>query len=454
MSVVIAREDVGPCQKRLTIEVPAEAVTAEIGRVVGDYRKRLDLPGFRKGKVPVQLVRRRFRDQIEHEVTERLVPRYWRQAQAEEGLDPLLPPRFDDLKIEDGEPMTLVASVETRPEIELGELGDFQLPEGTTEPTDEEVEAALADIRQQHATWSPVDRAAGRGDLVVARLEDRSGDKPDRKIHAELGGDGIDEELTLALTGLTAGQGTDYDGALQPGAEAERVKIEVSEVREQEVPELDLELARRLGDFETIDDFRRAVVEGVERSKESELRGRREKALLEQLRQRHPLDLPAGVVQQESEEMLQRYGHRLAGQGVDLEQADIDWEALMAQVRPEAERRVHDRLLLDAVAKAEGLRLDESEFERFLAGMASQNRISTLEVRRQLADNGRLEGLRMDLLRAQAVRRLLGEEESADPGQGDDGADGDSADRDSARPDSARPDSARPETARPETEEA
>ncbi len=417
MSVVVAREDVGPCHKRLTIEVPAEAVTAEIGRVVGDYRRKLDLPGFRKGKLPVKLVRRRFRAEIEREVADRLVPRYWRQAQAEEGLDPLLPPRFDDLQIEDGEPMTLVASVETRPQIELGELGDFQLPEGSTEPSDEEVEAAIADIRQQHATWSPVERPAGHGDLVIARVEDPEGDKPERKIHAELGGEGVDEELTLALTGLAPGQKTDYDGALESGTEAERVKIEVLEVRDQELPELD-ELAPKLGDFETVDDFRQAVVEGVGRSKQSELRGRREKALLEQLRQRHPLDLPAGVVRQESEEMLQRW---LASQGIDVEQTDLDLESLMGQVQPQAEQRVHDRLLLDAVAKAEDLRLDESEFERFLGGLAAQQRTSTLELRRHLSDSGRLEHLRMDLLRGQAVRHLMGEDESADP-----------ADRDSA----------------------
>lgn len=411
MSVVIAREDVGPCQKRITIEVPAQAVAAEVGRVVGDLRQQIRLPGFRRGKIPVSLVRRRFREDIERQVAERLVPRYWRQAQAEENLDPLLPPRFEELKIEEGEPLMLVASVETRPAITLGSLDDFRLPEESTDPSDEEIERALGDLRRRHATWSPAERSAARGDLVIAQVQDAEGGE-ERKIHVELGGEGVGEELTLALTGLTSGQSTDYRGALQPGGEDEQLRIEVLEVREQEVPELDDELAQRLGDFETVDDLRRAVAEGVEESKKADLRRRRERALLDQLIERHPLELPARVVAQESEEMVERYAGQLAGQGVDLERADINWEALLAEARPQAERRVHQRLLLDAVAKAEGLRLDEREFERFLAGLAAQQKTSTVELRRQLSESGRLEPLRAELLRAQAVRHLLGEDES------------------------------------------
>ena len=414
MSVVIAREDVGPCEKRITIEVPAQAVAAEVGRVVGDYRRKLNLPGFRRGKIPVQLVKKRFREEIEREVAERLVPRYWRQAQAEENLDPLSPPRFEELKIEDGEPLMLVASVETRPEIALGELDGFRLPEESTDPSDEEVDQALEDLRRQHATWTAAERPAAHGDLVIAELEDLAEDAEGegRKIHVEVGGEGVDEELTLALTGLTPGRSAEYRGALEPGSEEKTVRIEVLEVKEQELPELDDELAGRLGEFDTVDDLRRAVAERIGESKQADLRRRREQALLEQLLERNPLELPARVVEQESEEMVQRYAGQLAGQGVDLDRAEIDWSAMLEQARPQAEKRVHQRLLLDAVAEAEGLRLDEREFERFLAGLAAQQQTSTVELRRQLADGGRLESLRAELLRGQAVRHLLGEDES------------------------------------------
>lgn len=438
MSVVIASEDVGPCRQRLTIEVPAEAMAAEMGRVIGDHRRKIKLPGFRRGKVPASLVKKRFRQEIEQEMTERLVPRYWHQAQAEKNLDLLLPPRFEDLTIEDGEPMTFVASVEIRPEIDLGDVDELvaglKLPEERTEPIDEEIESALSDIRSEHATWRSVDRGAALGDRVVATIQDSEGET--RPGHIELGGQGVGEELNLALTGLAAGHSTESRGALgvgpssgrrtgpAGGEEAEETyRITADEVQEKDLPELDEELARKLGDFETVEELREAVASGLRHSKEMDLRRRREQALREQLRERQPVELPAGVVQQQSEEMLHRYAEQLAGQGVDLERAEIDWEALMKEVRPRAEQRVHERLLLDAVARAKGLRLDEREFESVLASLAAQQQSSTIELRRQLSKSGRIEALRAELLRGQTVRHLLGEDSSEsdddDPGTSD-----------------------------------
>jgi trigger factor len=425
MSVVKACEDSGPCLKKLTIEVPAEAVQAEMGRVLTKYRRQLKLPGFRPGKVPVALVRQRFREDIEQEVAERLAPRYWNQAQSELDLDTLLPPRFERPTVEEGEPMTLVASVEVRPPIELGEYRDFELPEEDPEPTEKEIEDALTDLRRQHAEWRLVDRPAARGDLVIATMQPLAGEDEEeieaepRKIHLELGEDGLDEELTLALTGLAAGQGTEYRARGEEGEPGRNFRIEIEEVQEQELPELDDELAAKFGDFESVDDLREAVRKNLHQRKDHDLRNRRRHKLLEQLRERHPMALPDGVVRQEGERLLQRYAEQMASQGVDLERAEIDWEGLMGQLRPEAERQVHDRLLLDAVAEAEEIRLDESKFERFLSGLAARQGATALQLRQQLAESGRLEPLRGELLREQTLGHLLGEDDG-DAGGSDD----------------------------------
>lgn len=428
MSVVVAYEEIGPCRKKITIEVPATAVAAEVGRVLGDYRRKINIPGFRRGKVPVKLLRQRFHEEIENEVAERLVPRYWNQAQAEKNIDPLLPPQFEEIEIEEGEPLTLVASVETRPEIELGDITDFQLPEERTEPLDEEVDEALTDLRRKVAEWVKVERAAASGDQVIAELkeigEDGTAAEKGRPFRVEIGVEGLDEELNLALSGLAAGQGTDYEGVLE-GDAPRRYRIEVREVRERELPELDDELADKIGGFESVDELRRALASNMRQSRERDLRQRRQKAVLEQLRTRHPLELPDGVVQREAEEMVDGYARQLAQQGVDLDKAEIDWPAQLEGVRPAAARQVHDRLLLDAIAKAEDIRLDESEFERFLASVASQQGISTVELRQQLSQAGRIEGLRGQLLRDQTLRHLLREDEPEDGQQ--DGPQGDSA---------------------------
>ena len=410
MSVVTSIEDTGPCTKKLTIEVPAEAVTAEMGRVVGKFRKSLNLPGFRRGKVPVSLVHKRFSEEIRQEVLDRLLPRYWHQAQAEKNIDPMLPPQVEELELEPGKPMTVVASVDTRPEVELKDFRNFDLPAEDTEPTAVEIDDSVADLQRNHAEWSSVERPASRGDRVLARISldgDESEDAQPMPI--ELGGDGVDDELTLTLTGMSAGGTTEYRPQ-EAEDESER-RIEVVEVQEQDLPELDDDFASRFG-MESLDDLREAIAGNLRQGKERELRQRREQAMLEQLRQRHPLELPSRVVEKESESMLQEYAEQLHRQGVNLEQTELDWAALGDQVKPGAERRVHEQLLLDAVAKAESLRLDENEFERFLSSIAAQQQQSSLMLRQQLSESGRLEPLRAQMLRSQTVRFLLGEDAS------------------------------------------
>lgn len=432
MSVVVAFEEAGPCRKKLTIEVPAPAVEAEVGRVVGEYRKEIQFPGFRKGKAPVHLIKRRFKADIDKEVADRLVPRYWHQAQAEKSLEPLLPPQVEDLTLTEGEPMRFVAVVEIRPDLSIGVLDDLELPEGEVEPRSDEIEDALRDLRRQHATWTTVERPAANGDLVIGTMEEETDTDADaadaddaaaedddaaeqaagaRPVHIELGGQGVEEKLTLALTGVLAGHKVKYsrEETLGEGETKERhFRIVVEEVKEQELPELDDELATRFG-IETAEELRQRVGESLQQGKERELRSKREQSLLEQLRERYPLELPEGLVQHESEQMVNDYLRHLESQGVDVDKAPINWEALLADVKPRAEKRVHERLILDAVAEHRGERLDEQAFEQFLAVAAAQQKMSSLSLRQQLAENGRLEPLRAQMLRDQTLRFLLGD---------------------------------------------
>lgn len=417
MSVVTSIEDNGPCSKKLTIEVPAEAVKAEMGRVVGKFRKSLKLPGFRQGKVPESMVHSRFREEIRQEVLDRLLPRYWHQAQAEKGLDPMLPPQVEELDLELGKPMTVVAVVDTRPELELGDFRNFDLPSGDVDPSADEIEEALAGVRRSHAEWSEVERPAARGDLVVARIGGDDAPADSEPVQVELGAEGVDEELTLILTGMSAGGSTAYSP--QGSDDEQEQQIEIVAVKEQELPELDDEFASRLG-LPSLEELRQAAEANLRQAKERDIGQRRQQSMLEQLRERHPLELPGRVVDKERDSMLRDYAEQLQAHGVNIETAEIDWAARSDEIKPEAERRVHNDVLLDAIAEAEGFRLDESEFERFLTAAAAQQQQSSLALRQQLSESGGLEPLRARMLRAQTVRFLLGEDTLGE-GAGDDG---------------------------------
>ena len=242
MSVVIAFEEAGPCRKRLTIEVPAPAVEAETGRIIQELSRNLNLPGFRRGKVPPAIVKKRFPEEIRQRVVEKLVPRYWHQAEAEKSLDLLSRPEFEDIEIETGEPMTFVAVVETRPEIELGDLENFDLPEAETEPSEEEIDEAMLNLRRQLGEWKPVDRPAAIGDRVLGtgydterEGEEEDGDDEDAPkgptsspFSVEIGAPNVNEQLSLVLTGRAPGQTAMYELDATEDAPAIKHRLEIA----------------------------------------------------------------------------------------------------------------------------------------------------------------------------------------------------------------------------------
>jgi trigger factor len=453
MSVVLSMQDVGPWRKQLTVEVPAPAVEAETQRVVREYGQRVRIPGFRRGKVPSELVRRRFAKDIEREVIDRLLPRYWRQAQAESEIEPLLPPEVDEVRdLEPGQPLTFVATVETRPRVELRNLRDFQLPDPEVEPGELDVDKAIEDLRVRFGEWVPVERPAARGDLVNARLIDvteapaaRTGaeaaeapaaaempeaaaapavpEKADT-VEFEVGDERVWEELSLTVSGLAAGQEATFTREAVPASPAaaspdpaaatatrpRRFKIEVSAVKERELPALDDELAARVNpELGGLTELRQMVARRLREALVEDRDDQRQRALLDQLRERHPLELPQGVVQREVEHLAADYAENLARRGVRPEQLGLDWQRVREEVRPVAERRVHARLLLDAIAEAEPVEVTDEEFERALAALARAQKTTTPALRKALDENGRLAVLREQMRRDKTVRHLLGE---------------------------------------------
>jgi trigger factor len=322
-----------------------------------------------------------------------------------------------------GEPLTFVATVETRPAIELRNIDDFDLPNPEVEPGTLEIEETLENLRKQIAPWVKVERPASRGDRVGLEIttlasEDHPEERTD-KVQIEVGDPQVWEELSLAVQGLSAGQETTFERRHEhppaeeggaPHVHEQKFRLKVETVEERELPELDDEFAAKvnpeLGGFT---ELREAIVRRLRSNLEETRREARHRALLDQLRDRHPLDLPQGVVRHEMEGMVQEYAENLARRGVDVENAGIDWNRIAEDMMPLAEKRVHARLLLDAVSDERKIAVTEEEFERTLAMLARAQGVSTPALRRKLDEDGRLSSLRSQLRREKTIRTLLGE---------------------------------------------
>lgn len=433
MSIVQSIRDVGPWRKQLTVTIPAPAVEKEQARVLRDLGREVSIPGFRKGKVPPRVLRQRLGSRIDKEVVDRLVPRFWHQAQEESELEPLLAPQVEEVgELVEGEPLTFVASVEIRPEIPLGDLGGFDLPDPSVEPADAEVDEALGDLRRRVANWVPVEREAARGDLVAAEITEipeqppAEGDEPEpQMVEIEVGDPRVWEELSLGVTGLSAGQEGRFSHREPGGSEGRpsperHFTVKVVAVKERDLPPLDDELARTVGDFEDLAELTEHVRKQLEMQKTHERHQARRDALLRELRARHPLELPRGVVDEEVEHLVNDYAHTLARQGVDLENGDIDWRKIAEQTRPKAEERVHTRLVLDAVADREDISVDAGELDEALSALARAQNTSVPALRRTLQETDRLDGFRREARRNKTVRHLMGDE----PATGGPGASG------------------------------
>ena len=208
------------CQRELTVEVPADVVKTETDNLVTRYQKLARIPGFRKGKVPATIVRQRFAEDIKSEVVESLVPRYFREEARKQHLSPVSQPRVTDLHIAEGEPLRFKASFEILPEIKLAPYDDVRVSTIDTTVTDEDIETAVQNLRQQHATYSAVeeDRPLTDGDFAVVSFkgtpkEGEADAKPVEvdEIMVEIGGQNTIPEFSANLRGVKSGEKRTFD---------------------------------------------------------------------------------------------------------------------------------------------------------------------------------------------------------------------------------------------------
>jgi len=414
----VAVEAMDGCKRRLAVEAPSDVVQQEWEKAYGRVQKQARLPGFRKGHVPRSLVKMHFADEVRREVAEHLIPDVYRKALTEAQIEPVDEPDLQDVKLEEGAPLSFVAVVEVRPEIPLSEYKGVAVEHDTPAIGDEQVNEALDHMREQHAEFSVVERAAAPGDLVIVdyTLAPEGHDATSANGYQFILGSGaVLAEIDEALVGMNPGE--ERHVALHFAAdhrmESLRGKsgtadVKLVEVKEKVLPELDDDFVKALGgNFETLDAVRTEVRKQLESRREIEDRRGLEDKVVAAVLSRHEFSVPDAMVMRHVAHQVEHARERMRRQGIDPDKIPWDYGKLIPELRPESEKAVKRALLLEAIADREGINPEDAEVDTEIERFAVAAQRPAPAVRRMMEKSGDLDSLRGGLREKKTLDFLI-----------------------------------------------
>ena len=414
----VAVEAMTGCKRRLAVEAPSDVVQQEWEKAYGRVQKQARLPGFRKGHVPRSLVKVHFADEVRREVAEHLIPDVYRQAVTEAQLDPVDEPDLQDVKLEEGAPLSFVAVVEVRPDIALGDYRGVEVEHATSPVGDEQVGEALEHMRERHAEFRTVDRAAAPGDLVIVdyTLAPEGHDATSANGYQFLvGGGDVLPEIDQAVVGMRAGEERNVPLRFADDHRMESLRgksgtadVKLVEVKEKLLPDLDDEFAKALGgDFETLEAVRAETRKQLEAQREAMDRRGLEEKVLDAVLAKHEFSVPEAMVMRHIAHQVEHARERMRRQGVDPDKLPWDYPKLVAELKPESEKVVRRALLLQAIAAQEGIATTDEEIDAEVEKFAQASQRPAPAVRRMMEKSGDLENLRGGLREKKTLDFLI-----------------------------------------------
>ncbi len=363
------------CRRELELEIPAEEVTKAMERVAKEIARIANVPGFRRGKAPVSLIRRKFAEDIKGEVLQSLVPERVEKAVAEQKLTPVSQPQVDKLDFNEGQPLKFRAVFEVLPEFELGNYRSLELEMPTMDITDEDVLKALGEMRERAATFAPVEgRAIEDGDFAQVKLlgtPEGGGDPLQAdSVLCHIGAEETMEPFNTHLRGAKTGDHKNFDvdyPADYPDAKLAGKKyhyaVEVLGTKTKKLPELNDDFAKDVSDASTLEELKKKVREGLEHQRDHKHKELLHEKILAEIVKLHDIPVPEALVEHQMDVRLERVVRSLAAQGVDPRAVNVDWVTLRRRQEERAKDDVKAELIIDRIATAEKIDVTEEEVD-------------------------------------------------------------------------------------------
>jgi trigger factor len=410
------------CTRELVLDVPADEVAKAFKSVTANYKKYARIPGFRPGKTPDSVVRRRFAADIRKEVIDTLLPERFNAAVREQGVRPVGQPQVMELTLEEGTPLHVKAVFEYVPEFSIEGYQSVAVDKPSTEITEEEFHQEIERLRESRATIEPVeeDRSLADGDWAQITYKGEVEGETDAAPVAgedalvEIGGKDTVEAFTTALRGAKAGQELKAE-VIYPAEYSEprlagktvAYEVEVKAIKTRTLPELNDDFAKEIGSYESYADLETRVREYVTNRKKRSIEGETKDKLFAALAEKFAFPVPESMVQEQIDTRLERGLRALAAQGMNPEQMrKLDFARLRGAQRDSAMAEVKTSLILDRIAAEENLTVSDEELdnELQLAAMQSGEPVDTLKVR--LTQDGGLARIREQLRREKTATLL------------------------------------------------
>lgn len=373
---------------KITIEVSADVFEAAVVKAYNKNKNRISLPGFRKGKAPRKLIEKQYGSGIFYEdAAEIAVPEAYREVAKECGLDIVSRPEIDIVEIESGKPFIFTATVAVKPEAKLGQYKGIEVDKQEVKIQAADVNAEIDRVREQNSRIMTVDdRVIEMNDIAVIDYEGFLDGEPFE------GGKGEDYSLTIGshtfidtfedqLIGKKPGDEVDVNVTFPEEYHSEELKgkpvtfkVVIKEVKVKELPEADDEFASEVSEFETMKEYKASVKKMLTDRKKAQINAEKENQALEKVMENAEVDMPGPMVEEQVSQMINEFASRLGQQGLSIDQymqmTGMQPQMLMDQMRPEAEKRIKSRLVLEAVAKAENITATDDDIEEQLKKMA------------------------------------------------------------------------------------
>ena len=406
MNISITPTEASGVSRRLQISVPPETVATYEDQAAKKYATQVRLPGFRPGKAPPSMVRKRFADAIRQEAIELVINEAFKEAVERESLKLAAQPHVHDLKFEPGQALEFELHCEVRPELALEKIDGFAVTRRETVVTDELVEEQLEKIREQRGDWAPVSEKAAPGDMATVLLAtaDPDGTLPEgREYRLTMGGGqaiaGIEELVMEAAPGETIERPVrwpdDFPDESQRGT-TKTVRVTVKDVKRKTLPALDDAFAREVGDFDNLDALRTAIRTDMGDHARREADAETRAQLIERIVEANPFDVPNAWTRQLVDGYMQMYGV-----------PETERERFAQEFRPMAERQVRRDLIIDTLAEREGLTASQTDVDAKIEEMATASNTAPGQVYAQLQKAGRLQEIEREITEERVFNWLL-----------------------------------------------